>query len=119
MISVGVRLAAFNLKQIANLTCTDELDLYSIGEKKVALFCCIPDADTSMNYLVGMIYSNLFQTLYYVADRKYGGRLPIPVLYKSSSSVQVRFAICFRLKAARRTPTEIKIDFAVFPAACL
>ena len=79
LISVGVRLAAFNLKQFANLTCTDELDLYSIGEKKVALFCCIPDADTSMNYLVGMIYSNLFQTLYYVADRKYGGRLPIPV----------------------------------------
>lgn len=79
LISVGVRLAAFNLKQIANLTCTDELDLYSIGEKKVALFCCIPDADTSMNYLVGMIYSNLFQTLYYVADRKYGGRLPIPL----------------------------------------
>ena len=79
LISVGVRLAAFNLKQIANLTCTDELDLYSIGEKKVALFCCIPDADTSMNYLVGMIYSNLFQTLYYVADRKYGGRLPVPV----------------------------------------
>ena len=79
LISVGVRLAAFNLKQIANLTCTDELDLYSIGEKKVALFCCIPDADTSMNYLVGMIYSNLFQTLYYVADWKYGGRLPIPV----------------------------------------
>ena len=79
LISVGVRLAAFNLKQIANLTCTDELDLYSIGEKKVALFCCIPDADISMNYLVGMIYSNLFQTLYYVADRKYGGRLSIPV----------------------------------------
>ena len=70
---------SFNLKQIANLTCTDELDLYSIGEKKVALFCCIPDADTSLNYLVGMIYSNLFQTLYYVADRKYHGKLPIPV----------------------------------------
>ena len=79
LISVGVRLAAFNLKEIANLTCTDELDLASIGEKKVALFCCIPDADTSLNYLVGMIYSNLFQTLYYVADRKYGGRLPVPV----------------------------------------
>ena len=79
LISVGVRLAAFNLKQIANLTRTDELDLYSIGEKKVALFCCIPDADTSLNYLVGMIYSNLFQTLYYVADRKYHGKLPIPV----------------------------------------
>lgn len=79
LISVGVRLAAFNLKQIADLTCMDELDLASIGERKVALFCCIPDADTSLNYLVGMIYSQLFQTLYYVADRLYGGKLPIPV----------------------------------------
>nr|WP_302136331.1 type IV secretory system conjugative DNA transfer family protein [uncultured Schaedlerella sp.] len=79
LISVGVRLAAFNLKQIADLTCIDELDLSSIGEKKVALFCCIPDADTSLNYLVGMIYSQLFQTLYYVADRLHGGKLPVPV----------------------------------------
>lgn len=79
LISVGVRLAAFNLPQIASLTCMDELDLASMGEKKVALFCCIPDADTSLNYLVGMIYSQMFQTLYYVADRKYGGRLPVPV----------------------------------------
>ena len=79
LISVGVRLAAFNLPQIAGLTCVDELDLASLGEKKVALFCCIPDADTSLNYLVGMVYSQMFQTLYYVADRKYGGRLPVPV----------------------------------------
>lgn len=79
LISVGVRLAAFNLPQIAGLTCVDELDLSSIGEKKVALFCCIPDADTSLNYLVGMIYSQLFQTLYYVADRKHGGKLPVSV----------------------------------------
>ena len=79
LISVGVRLAAFNLPQIAKLTNTDELDLSSMGEKKVALFCCIPDADTSLNYLVGMIYSQLFQTLYYMADRVYGGALPVPV----------------------------------------
>lgn len=79
LISVGVRLAAFNLRQIASLTCNDELDLETIGEKKVALFCCIPDADTSLNYLVGMIYTQLFQTLYYVADRKYGGKLPVHV----------------------------------------
>ena len=59
LISVGVRLAAFNLPQIAKLTNTDELDLSSMGERKVALFCCIPDADTSLNYLVGMIYSQL------------------------------------------------------------
>lgn len=79
LISVGVRLAAFNLPQIAKLTNTNELDLSSMGEKKVALFCCIPDADTSLNYLVGMIYSQLFQTLYYMADRVYGGALPVPV----------------------------------------
>lgn len=79
LISVGVRLAAFNLPQIAKLTNTDELDLSSMGEKKVALFCCIPDADTSLNYLVGMIYSQLFQTLYYMADRVHGGALPVPV----------------------------------------
>ncbi len=70
---------AFNLPQIAKLTNTDELDLSSMGEKKVALFCCIPDADTSLNYLVGMIYSQLFQTLYYMADRVHGGALPVPV----------------------------------------
>ena len=79
LISVGVRLAAFNLPQIAKLTNTDELDLSSMGERKVALFCCIPDADTSLNYLVGMIYSQLFQTLYYMADRVHGGALPVPV----------------------------------------
>ena len=79
LISVGVRLAAFNLPQIAKLTNTDELDLSSMGERKVALFCCIPDADTSLNYLVGMIYSQLFQTLYYIADRVHGGALPVPV----------------------------------------
>lgn len=79
LISVGVRLATFNLPQIAKLTNTDELDLSSMGERKVALFCCIPDADTSLNYLVGMIYSQLFQTLYYMADRVHGGALPVPV----------------------------------------
>ena len=79
LISVGVRLAAFNLPQIAKLTNTDELDLSSMGERKVALFCCIPDANTSLNYLVGMIYSQLFQTLYYMADRVHGGALPVPV----------------------------------------
>lgn len=79
LISVGVRLSAFNLPQIARLTYTDDLHLEEMGEKKVALFCCIPDSDRSLNYLVGMIYGQLIQTLYYVADRKYKGRLPVPV----------------------------------------
>ena len=79
LISVGVRLSAFNLPQIARLTYTDDLHLEELGEKKVALFCCIPDSDKSLNYLVGMIYGQLIQTLYFVADRKYKGRLPVPV----------------------------------------
>ena len=79
LISVGVRLAAFNLPQIARLTYTDDLHLEEMGEKKIALFCCLPDSDKSLNYLVGMIYGQLIQTLYYVADRKYKGRLPVPV----------------------------------------
>ena len=52
-----------------------------MGEKKIALFCCIPDSDKSLNYLVGMIYGQLIQTLYFVADRKYKGRLPVPVIH--------------------------------------
>ena len=79
LISVGVRLSAFNLPQIARLTYTDDLHLEELGEKKVALFCCIPDSDKSLNYLVGMIIGQLVQTLYYVADRKHRGRLPVPV----------------------------------------
>lgn len=79
LISVGVRLSAFNLPQIARLTYTDDLHLEEMGERKVALFCCIPDSDRSLNYLVGMIYGQLIQTLYYVADRKYKGHLPVPV----------------------------------------
>ncbi len=79
LISVGVRLSAFNLPQIARLTYTDDLHLEEMGEKKVALFCCLPDSDKSLNYLVGMIYGQLIQTLYYVADRKYKGRLSVPV----------------------------------------
>ena len=83
LISVGVRLSAFNLPQIARLTYTDDLHLEEMGEKKIALFCCIPDSDKSLNYLVGMIYGQLIQTLYFVADRKYKGRLPVPQLHRT------------------------------------
>ena len=79
LVSVGVRLAAFNLPQIARLTMTDELHLDDLGERRVALFCCIPDSDKSLNYLVGMVYTQLIQTLFYQADRIHRGRLPVPV----------------------------------------
>ena len=79
LVSVGVRLAAFNLPQIARLTMTDELHLDDLGERRVALFYCIPDSDKSLNYLVGMVYTQLIQTLFYQADRVHRGRLPVPV----------------------------------------
>jgi len=79
LISVGVRLAAFNLRQISSITQYDEMDLESLGQQKIALFCVIPDNDSSFNYLVGMLYTQAFQTLYYLADHEFGGRLPMHV----------------------------------------
>ena len=79
LVSVGVRLSAFLLPEVIKMTCTDDLHLEELGEKKVALFCCIPDSEKSLNYLVGLMYGQLIQTLYYEADRKHKGRLPVPV----------------------------------------
>ena len=79
IVSAAVRLAAFNLPQIARMTSRDELDLGSLGERKRAIFCVIPDNDASMNYLVGMLYTQAFQELYYRADNLHDGALPVPV----------------------------------------
>ena len=78
-ITLAARLEKFNLSSLASLTATDELDLPSLGEKKVALFALIPDNDTSFNFLVSILYTQLFQQLFYLADHKYGGSLPVPV----------------------------------------
>jgi type IV secretion system protein VirD4 len=79
LISVGVRLASFNLESIASLTATDELELNLVGERKTAIFAVIPDNDSTFNFLIGMLYTQLFQMLYYNADIVHGGELPIPV----------------------------------------
>jgi len=79
LISLGVRLEKFNLSTIAGITTTDEMELPSIGEKKTALFAVIPDNDSSFNFIVGMLYTQLFQQLYYLADHIHGGRLPLHV----------------------------------------
>ena len=76
-ITLAARLEKFNLESLASLTATDELDLPSLGEKKVALFALIPDNDTSFNFLVSVLYTQLFQQLFYLADHKYGGSLPV------------------------------------------
>ncbi len=79
LISVGVRLAAFNLDSIMSLTCHDELELEKMGERKTALFAVIPDNDSTFNFLIGMLYTQLFQMLYYSADILHNGELPVPV----------------------------------------
>ena len=78
-ITLAARLEKFNLESLAALTMTDELDLASIGEKKTALFVIIPDNDTSFNFLVSILYTQLFQQLFYSADHKHGGALPVHV----------------------------------------
>mgnify|MGYP000856603662 CR=1 FL=1 len=75
LISVGVRLAAFNIDAVANLTSKDELELDKIGDEKTVLFVVIPDSDTTFNFLAAMMYSQLFDSLYYTADFKNTGRL--------------------------------------------
>ena len=78
-ITLAARLEKFNLESLAALTCTDELDLPSMGEKKVALYALIPDNDSSFNFLVSILYTQLFQQLFYSADHIHGGALPVPV----------------------------------------
>ena len=78
-ITLASRLEKFNLESLASLTMLDELDLPSLGEKKVVLFALIPDNDTSFNFLVSILYTQLFQQLFFLADHKYNGSLPVHV----------------------------------------
>ena len=84
------RLEKFNLDSLAKITQNDELDLPSIGEKKTDLFALIPDNDTSFNFLVSILYTQLFQQLFYLADHKYGGSLPVHVHFVMDEFSNVR-----------------------------
>ena len=75
-----MRLAAFTLPEIRGITDRDSLELEKLGERKQAVFCVIPDSnDNSLNFLVGMLYTQAFQELYYQADKVHAGPLPVPV----------------------------------------
>ena len=76
LVSTAVRLAPFNLPQIQALTDHDDMDLYTLGEKKVALYAVIPDNDSTFNFLVSLLYAQAFQALYYSADQIHHGPLP-------------------------------------------
>ena len=78
-ITLVSRLEKFNLESLAGITQTDDMELAKIGEEKTAIFAVIPDNDSSFNFIIGMLYTQLFQQLYYQADIVHGGRLPVHV----------------------------------------
>ena len=79
LVSAAVRLAPFNLPQIKAITDRDDMDLYTLGEQKCALYAVIPDNDQSFNFLVSLLYAQAFQALYYSADQIHHGALPCHV----------------------------------------
>ena len=79
LVSCGARLAPFDIKELRELTAYDELDLDTIGDRKTALFLIMSDTDGTFNFLISMIYTQLFNLLCEKADDVYGGRLPVHV----------------------------------------
>lgn len=80
LVSAAVRLSAFTLPEIQGITNEDSLEISMLGERRQAIFCVIPDSnDNSLNFLVGMLYTQAFQELYYQADKHHMGPLPVPV----------------------------------------
>lgn len=113
LISAAVRLAAFNLPEIAKMTSYDNLDIGSLGEKKKAIFCVIPDNDNSFNYLVGMLYTQAFQELYYRADHKHGGELPIPVHFVMDEFANVALPDNFERVLATMRSRRISVSIII------
>ena len=113
LISAAVRLAAFNLPQIAKMTSYDNLDIGTLGEKKRAIFCVIPDNDNSFNYLVGMLYTQAFQSLYYNADKIHGGELPIPVHFVMDEFANVALPDNFERLLATMRSRRISVSIII------
>ena len=81
LVSVGVRMSMFNQRDIGALTITDNIMLEDMGVEKTALYVVIPDSHDTFNFLVAMMYSQIFDCLYFMADNEFGGRLPIHVRF--------------------------------------
>ena len=79
LVSCGARLAPFDIKEVREITAYDELDLGNIGRRKTALFVIISDTDDSLNFLVSIMYTQLFNLLCTIADDEYHGKLPVHV----------------------------------------
>ena len=79
LISCGARLAPFDIQELRDLTMYDELELDMLGDRKTALFLIMSDTDSTFNFLISMVYTQLFNLLCDKADDKYGGKLPVHV----------------------------------------
>ena len=79
LVSCGARMAPFDIAELREVTAYDEMELDTLGDRKMALFLIISDTDDSFNFLVSMCYTQLFNLLCTKADDVYGGRLPVPV----------------------------------------
>ena len=79
LISTAVRLQAFNIPEVMDLTCCDNLHLEELGDEKQVLYIIIPSSDDTFNFLAAMMYTQMFDVLYDRANFKYGGRLPVHV----------------------------------------
>lgn len=107
------RLEKFNLESLASITQYDEMELWSLGEKKTAVFAVIPDNDSSFNFIVGMLYTQLFQQLYYQADVVHGGRLPIHVHFVMDEFANVALPDEFEKLLATMRSREISVSIIV------
>jgi type IV secretion system protein VirD4 len=112
-ITLASRLEKFNLDSLAGITQTDEMDLWSLGEKKTVIFACIPDNDSSFNFIVGMLYTQLFQQLYYQADQVHGGRLPIHVHFIMDEFANVALPDDFDKLLATMRSREISVSIII------
>ena len=107
------RLEKFNLESLASITQNDELELWSIGEKKAAVFAIIPDNDSSFSFLVGMLYTQLFQQLYYQADVIHGGRLPVHVHFLMDEFANVALPDEFDKLLSTMRSREISVSIII------
>ncbi len=107
------RLEKFNLESLSGITQTDELNLWSMGERKTAVFAVIPDNDSSFNFIVGMLYTQLFQQLYYQADFVHGGRLPVHVHFLMDEFANVALPDSFDKLLATMRSREISVSIII------
>lgn len=107
------RMEKFNLESLASITQNDELELWSIGAKKTAVFAIIPDNDSSFSFLVGMLYTQLFQQLYYQADVIHGGRLPVHVHFLMDEFANVALPDEFDKLLSTMRSREISVSIII------